>query len=100
MNTGTPMYGWNTIPWKRIQRNVFKLQKRIYQASRRGDVKTVHNCYIDIVMIERRPEKTGQEVQMTNAALLRSRMKANLHVRVRHEARSSNGISPPSAIGG
>ena len=32
MNTGAtpPMYGWNRIPWKKIQRNVFKLQKRIY----------------------------------------------------------------------
>ncbi len=25
-----PMDGWNTIPWSRIQRDVFKLQKRIY----------------------------------------------------------------------
>jgi len=43
MNTvDKPMYGWNTIPWKQLQRSVFKLQKRIYQASSRGDVKTVH----------------------------------------------------------
>jgi len=43
MNTvETPMYGWNTIPWKRLQRDVFKLQKRIYRASDRGDVRTVH----------------------------------------------------------
>ncbi|MCI0421160.1 MAG: reverse transcriptase N-terminal domain-containing protein, partial [Acidobacteria bacterium] len=28
------MYGWNTLPWPKIQRDVFKLQKRIYQASR------------------------------------------------------------------
>ncbi len=42
MNTvEQPMYGWNTLPWKKFQRNVFKLQKRIYQASQRGDVKTV-----------------------------------------------------------
>ena len=33
MNTVTPMYEWNTLPWKEIQRKVFKLQKRIYQAS-------------------------------------------------------------------
>jgi len=32
---------WDTIPWKRIQRKVFKLQKRIYRASSRGDVRTV-----------------------------------------------------------
>jgi RNA-directed DNA polymerase len=36
-----PMDGWNTLPWSRIQRNVFKLQKRIYQASRRGDIRKV-----------------------------------------------------------
>jgi RNA-directed DNA polymerase len=42
MNTITQsMYGWNTLPWTRIQRQVFKLQKRIYQAARRHDVRTV-----------------------------------------------------------
>ncbi len=29
---------WKTLPWKDIQRNVFRLQKRIYQAARRNDV--------------------------------------------------------------
>jgi len=32
---------WNTLPWTRVQRNVFKLQKRIYRAASRGDVPTV-----------------------------------------------------------
>lgn len=42
MNTEEkPMYEWNTINWNKIQRNVFKLQKRIYQASLRGDVKSM-----------------------------------------------------------
>ena len=36
-----PMDGWNMIPWRHLQRTVFKLQKRIYQATRRGDVGTV-----------------------------------------------------------
>jgi RNA-directed DNA polymerase len=34
---------WNTLPWKKIERSVFKLQQRIYRASERGDVKTIHN---------------------------------------------------------
>ena len=34
---------WNTLPWKDIQRNVFRLQRRIYRAARRGDVKRVHS---------------------------------------------------------
>ncbi|MFM6191680.1 group II intron reverse transcriptase/maturase [Planktothrix sp.] len=36
-----PMYEWETINWAKVQRSVFKLQKRIYQASERGDVKAV-----------------------------------------------------------
>ena len=37
-----PMYEWKALPWRKIERKVFKLQKRIYQAERRGDVKAVH----------------------------------------------------------
>jgi RNA-directed DNA polymerase len=33
---------WQTLPWKHYQRNVFRLQKRIYQAARRGEWKRVH----------------------------------------------------------
>jgi RNA-directed DNA polymerase len=35
------MYGWNEIDWRKLDRQVFKLQKRIFQASTRGDVKLV-----------------------------------------------------------
>lgn len=38
MNQALPRYEWNTIPWPQLERNVFKLQKRIYQASQRDDV--------------------------------------------------------------
>jgi RNA-directed DNA polymerase len=37
-----PMYKWKELPFKKIERTVFKLQKRIYRASQRGDTKTVH----------------------------------------------------------
>ncbi len=33
--------GWKAINWRKAERYVFKLQKRIYPASRRGDVKQV-----------------------------------------------------------
>ncbi|MBZ0280747.1 MAG: group II intron reverse transcriptase/maturase [Anaerolineae bacterium] len=43
MNTAERlMYEWKALPWKDIERQVFKLQKRIYQASVRGDVSIVH----------------------------------------------------------
>jgi len=35
-------YEWKDIPWKQIQVKLFKLQRRIYRASLRGDVKRVH----------------------------------------------------------
>jgi RNA-directed DNA polymerase len=37
-----PMYDWNKLPWRTIERRVFKLQKRIYRAANRGDTRTVH----------------------------------------------------------
>jgi RNA-directed DNA polymerase len=41
--TQQPMYGWNTIAWKKVERTVFKLQKRIYRAQCRGDVSLVRS---------------------------------------------------------
>lgn len=32
---------WKDIPWKKVERVVYKLQKRIYRASSRGDVKII-----------------------------------------------------------
>jgi len=37
----SPMYAWQDLRWQTIERRVFKLQKRIYQASRRGQVKAM-----------------------------------------------------------
>ncbi len=43
MNTvSTPMDKWQDLPWSKIERAVFKLQKRIYQAAKDDDLKTVH----------------------------------------------------------
>jgi hypothetical protein len=41
----TPATGvqeWRDIPWPKVERNVHKLQRRIFRASQRGDVRTVH----------------------------------------------------------
>jgi RNA-directed DNA polymerase len=43
MNTEQqPLDEWNTLPWTTIERAVFKLQRRIYQASQRNDSVLVH----------------------------------------------------------
>jgi RNA-directed DNA polymerase len=37
-----PVYEWKAQDWRKVEQRVFKLQKRIYRASQRGDTKTVH----------------------------------------------------------
>ncbi|WP_013322871.1 group II intron reverse transcriptase/maturase [Gloeothece verrucosa] len=36
-----PAIKWEDIPWRELERRIYKLQKRIYQAASRGDVRTV-----------------------------------------------------------
>src|SRR6185436_7763613 len=38
----TPRDEWKTLPWCELERDVFKLQKRIFRPSQRGKTKTVH----------------------------------------------------------
>ena len=40
-NSQLNIVGWKDINWRKVERYVFKLQKRIYAASRRGEVKAV-----------------------------------------------------------
>jgi RNA-directed DNA polymerase len=40
--TARPAYEWKDLPWRAIERRVFKLQTRIYRAQQRGDGKAVH----------------------------------------------------------
>src|SRR2546422_4924739 len=37
-----PNVAWERLPWKKLEVTVYRMQKRIFQASQRGDTKTVH----------------------------------------------------------
>jgi RNA-directed DNA polymerase len=37
-----PNVAWERLPWKRLEVAVYRMQQRIFQASQRGDSKTVH----------------------------------------------------------
>src|SRR5262245_36501473 len=39
---GSLKVAWQGIAWKKVQRHVFRLQKRMYRAAQREDVRTVH----------------------------------------------------------
>jgi RNA-directed DNA polymerase len=36
-------YKWDELNWRKLERNIFKLQKRIYQASKSGDTRRIHS---------------------------------------------------------
>ena len=38
-----PIEDWASTPWRKLERKVYRLQKRIYQASLRGDERAVHS---------------------------------------------------------
>ena len=38
-----PIEDWAHIPWRKLARKVYRLQKRIYRASDRGNAKAGHN---------------------------------------------------------
>jgi RNA-directed DNA polymerase len=46
---------WHEINWRKLERCVYKLQKRIYQASNRGDVKTLRrlHSYVDEILVSK-----------------------------------------------
>ena len=53
--------GWDNINWQKVDRYVYKLQTRIYAASRRGEIKTVRklqktlmNSWLNKVFVVRR----------------------------------------------
>src|SRR5215468_4548143 len=38
-----PIEDWATLPWRKLERAVYRLQRRIYRASLRGNVAAVHS---------------------------------------------------------
>src|SRR5436305_979364 len=39
---GNPSEEWAALPWRKLEQHLYRLQKRIFKASARGDLKTVH----------------------------------------------------------
>jgi len=39
---GTTSETWNSVPWKKLEQHCFRIQKRIYRASQRGNQRAVH----------------------------------------------------------
>src|SRR5436305_13192710 len=33
---------WNKLPWRKLEQHVYRIQKRIYRASQRGNSRAVH----------------------------------------------------------
>src|SRR6266446_7238342 len=37
-----PSEAWNKLPWRKLEKHCFRMQKRIYRASQRGNTRAVH----------------------------------------------------------
>jgi RNA-directed DNA polymerase len=42
MRTAPTSETWNSVPWKKLEQHCFRIQKRIYRASQRGNQRAVH----------------------------------------------------------
>src|SRR5258708_13143902 len=60
-----PIEDWAQIPWRKLERKVYRLQKRIYQASLRGNDKAVHN--LQRLLMKSQPATTLAERRATQA---------------------------------
>jgi len=38
----SPSEEWADLPWRKLEQHLYRLQKRIFKASARGDLKAVH----------------------------------------------------------
>ncbi len=50
--SGQPNVAWERLPWKKLEVTVYRMQKRIFQASKRGDTKTVRKIQKLLMRIE------------------------------------------------
>jgi len=62
---GIQIEDWRMLPWKKYQENVYRLQKRIYQAARRGD----WNMTEDVLEVHHR-DHDRKNNRRSNLALL------------------------------
>src|SRR6266446_595878 len=49
-----PSEEWAALPWRKLEQHLYRLQKRIFKASARGDLKAVHKLQ-KLVMKSRSP---------------------------------------------
>ena len=54
-----PIEDWASIPWRKLARKVYRLQKQIYRASDRGNDKAVHNLQRLLMRIPSCPYPCG-----------------------------------------
>jgi RNA-directed DNA polymerase len=38
-----PLEDWATVPWRKLEQQVYRLQRRIYRAAQSGNVEVVHS---------------------------------------------------------
>ncbi|MGB7443899.1 MAG: reverse transcriptase N-terminal domain-containing protein [Coleofasciculaceae cyanobacterium] len=104
-----PTVEWKNIPWQKLERVVFKLQKRIYKASQLGDVKAVRKLQktllkswsakcVAVQLVNTQAEKTTSK-DLALQALVKLAIEPEWQAKfAAHPGRLRPGKSPQDAI--
>lgn len=97
---------WDTLPWRKLERHVFRIQKRIYRARQRGNIRAVQKLQKLLLKSEaarllavRTATRTQEQMQRANgrqARRVHARQRFAL-VRRLHPQKPAPGLSTPLA---
>ena len=82
---------WKHINWRKLERSVFKLQKSIYKASLRGDVKAIRRLQKTLMKSWRARCLSVRRVTQDNAGKVRHEVVQKTHYSVMTEEPSPPG---------
>ena len=52
---------WHKLPWRKLEQQVYRLQKRIFRASQHGNTQAVHTLQKLLMRIQSSPPSCGAE---------------------------------------
>src|SRR5260370_23853135 len=65
-STGSTSETWNKVPWKKLEQHCYRIQKRIYRASQRGNQRAVHKLQKLLMKSEAARMLAGRRVTQEN----------------------------------
>ena len=94
MGAEHPIEDWAQIPWRKLERKVYRLQKSIYQASLRGNDKAVHTLQRLLMRITSSPNAGSPQGNTGEPGQANRRRRWS---QIRQTSTSTSTGSPPAS---